>query len=674
MYFACLQKSYCRFIKAFHIIVLYFFSGILFNACNADSQPQELVKDRDIIPLKDSLLLLKLKEDATKANIEGDTVKVKQLVNQSISLAKEKRYNFSLFKTYFFFAIVQYNRREYDYGDIFMDSAIAFANKINTRQFLAMGRLAAANKPKNVFSDSSLMYYELIIPDTGYLNDEYKSQMFYSLSRSYEAKLYNKEAKYYLLRSIDMLRRDPNKTIINNKNLALSYQALYILEMNLRDTVAAYEAIKKAYQITIDSLKEKSSSIIYQSLADYYYDIRKYDSALYYYQVYDKKVKQDYDKGMQTAPYILQAKVYIQLKEYEKAKRLIEKVKSQGQPTKNELGYLYKEYHKVIYALAKQHGDNAAALKSFEIVAHLDSITNAQEQKEQLTYLEEKITKARAEKTIAEKEQKINNQKNYTIGFAIAATLITILGLLLFLNQRRKKIIETQKLKELEQESIIEKNRLSMQAEKEERQRISQEIHDDIGPTLTSINMAANMIKASSGTEHNNPAIDILSKNASSLNNQMREIIWSLNAANDSVYSLTAFIRKFATTFLTAADIKPNFKSTIENPSYIIEGYKRRSIYQTTKEILNNVVKHSEATAADILIKQHSHEISISIRDNGIGLPEDGKINYGNGLKNIENNIKKLSGSVIWDSSPKGFSLTISVPLPNDITSTALNI
>lgn len=155
--------------------------------------------------------------------------------------------------------------------------------------------------------------------------------------------------------------------------------------------------------------------------------------------------------------------------------------------------------------------------------------------------------------------------------------------------------------------------------------------------------------------------ISLITKNTRSLSVQLNDVIWSLNSSNDNIESLVAFVRKFAGSFLQTANIHLIFTATISQNAFL-EGYRRRNIFHSIKEILNNIVKHSRASQVKINIEEADNILQISIGDNGIGLPEDEKLTYGNGLNNIKNNIAAINGIVEWKKID-GLEIIISIPL-----------
>uniref|UniRef100_UPI0040471E42 sensor histidine kinase n=1 Tax=Flavobacterium sp. TaxID=239 RepID=UPI0040471E42 len=86
------------------------------------------------------------------------------------------------------------------------------------------------------------------------------------------------------------------------------------------------------------------------------------------------------------------------------------------------------------------------------------------------------------------------------------------------------------------------------------------------------------------------------------------------------------------------------------------------SIYRILQEAMNNVVKHASATEIQVDIVELEEELLLQIKDNGVGFSKNNS-RSGIGLKNIEKRVEVLKGKFEINSSGKGVSLEIKLPL-----------
>lgn len=87
-------------------------------------------------------------------------------------------------------------------------------------------------------------------------------------------------------------------------------------------------------------------------------------------------------------------------------------------------------------------------------------------------------------------------------------------------------------------------------------------------------------------------------------------------------------------------------------------------LYRVIQEVMNNIIRHSEATNVNIELIQHEDELVLLVEDNGKGFDTSVVENQGIGLKNITTRVKYLNGNVNFDSRiGKGTSVIVEVPL-----------
>jgi hypothetical protein len=193
-----------------------------------------------------------------------------------------------------------------------------------------------------------------------------------------------------------------------------------------------------------------------------------------------------------------------------------------------------------------------------------------------------------------------------------------------------------------------------------ERQRISSEMHDDIGAGLSGVRLLTEFTKSKSKAGDITDELDKIYQSVGDISAKMREVIWSLNIDNDSLPSLIHYIQKQARIILehypgelviTIPDIIPDVK---------IIGQKRRNIYLSVKEALHNIIKHSGADKIEIAILC-GEEIQIKISDNGKGLELSEQTYTGNGIRNIQKRTQQMNAKVTFENKD-GFTLIFEIP------------
>jgi signal transduction histidine kinase/ligand-binding sensor domain-containing protein len=198
--------------------------------------------------------------------------------------------------------------------------------------------------------------------------------------------------------------------------------------------------------------------------------------------------------------------------------------------------------------------------------------------------------------------------------------------------------------------------RLRRQQElEEERQRISREMHDDVGAGLTQITL---MSEALARQQHDTKAEQIAGVSRK-LMQHMSEIIWSLNQEAGRLQDLFAYMREQLGLLAehAAAELIIEFPETPVNPVLPFE--LKRNLLLLVKEAVNNAVKHSGATRIEVQAVVEGDCLAFRIQDNGRGF-EPGHNSQGNGLRNMNTRAQRL-GSVLELHAAPGRGTTVQV-------------
>lgn len=219
---------------------------------------------------------------------------------------------------------------------------------------------------------------------------------------------------------------------------------------------------------------------------------------------------------------------------------------------------------------------------------------------------------------------------------------------------------ETEWLKMENQRKEFEKQLAVVTAQQEERNRISADMHDELGSGMTAIRLMSEIAK--NKMKENTPQeIEKISQSADDVLNKMNAIIWSMNNKNDSLGNLISYIRAYTIEYLEATEISCKVNIPEHIPEIELTGDKRRNVFLCVKESLNNVLKHSKCTALRIDITVNN-QLIIKIHDNGVGIDLEHIRQFGNGLQNIERRMTSVGGSFQIENN-RGTMTTLKLPL-----------
>jgi len=189
------------------------------------------------------------------------------------------------------------------------------------------------------------------------------------------------------------------------------------------------------------------------------------------------------------------------------------------------------------------------------------------------------------------------------------------------------------------------------------RLRISRDLHDDIGSTLSSINMISSMANKKAGdVKRSAELFDTISAASRQAMDLMNDIVWSINPKNDRMEMILIRMRQYASEILEAAQIAFTIEMNESAGRITLPVDKRKDFYLVFKEAINNLAKYSGASRADIRLHYNDQDLTMTISDDGIGFdpvsPHGNRSGSGNGLKNMKARAMQMDGSLEIISSP----------------------
>ena len=185
----------------------------------------------------------------------------------------------------------------------------------------------------------------------------------------------------------------------------------------------------------------------------------------------------------------------------------------------------------------------------------------------------------------------------------------------------------------------------------EVRNRISTDLHDEIGATLSGIGILSTIAKQQIAENHpSHHLLERISDDTLTVGNSIDDIVWSINPKNDEMSNIVARMRRYAADLFDAKNIdyQINTPSDIEHIKLSME--QRRDVYLIFKEAINNLLKYSTCTKAVIEIDIKNRQFSLFISDNGVGFDPQ-QSTFRNGLKNMTSRAAKLKGKLKIDSA-----------------------
>jgi signal transduction histidine kinase len=229
------------------------------------------------------------------------------------------------------------------------------------------------------------------------------------------------------------------------------------------------------------------------------------------------------------------------------------------------------------------------------------------------------------------------------VGAVAAMVLVTM--------RRRLK----RRLERLEQHRAVDR----------ERSRIAKDLHDDLGGSLTEINMLATALNPGTlPATQADESMSLIAKKSNRVVSALDEIVWAINPKHDSATSLADYLSGTSQEFLAAAGIRLRLDVQRNLAVIPLSPECRHDLFLAVKESLNNVVRHAQATEVRLRFKVADGCLCITVEDDGQGFDVSVMPAGGDGLDNLRARLGSLGGTCRIVSRPgSGTIIEFKVPL-----------
>ncbi len=202
-----------------------------------------------------------------------------------------------------------------------------------------------------------------------------------------------------------------------------------------------------------------------------------------------------------------------------------------------------------------------------------------------------------------------------------------------------------------------------------ERQRIARNLHDDIGASLVQLRcLAENLDRSDAVKTDAHESARRLTESIREANRVLRETLWTVHPADETLAGLADRLCRQATEFLHTAGVRVRFDLPDEFSACPLGPEHRREVTLACKEVLANVLKHARATEVRLRVEAMPGGFRVRVTDNGNGFNPtatmSGDSDGGRGLQNLRTRLAALGGQVeIRSAVGQGTQVTLDVPV-----------
>jgi signal transduction histidine kinase len=183
------------------------------------------------------------------------------------------------------------------------------------------------------------------------------------------------------------------------------------------------------------------------------------------------------------------------------------------------------------------------------------------------------------------------------------------------------------------------------------RGQVAQDLHDDIGSTLSSISILSDLALHEGDRAHTLDTVSEIKDSAILLMERMDDLVWSIHPRNDSLQHLLMRVRHFATTLFEAKGIDYHISIQNDIDEVRLPMDFRQHVYLILKEAINNLVKYAGAKQAEIWVACDDRYLDLSVWDDGRGF-DPAQSPGGNGLAGMRKRAETMGAVLKIVSAP----------------------
>ncbi len=285
--------------------------------------------------------------------------------------------------------------------------------------------------------------------------------------------------------------------------------------------------------------------------------------------------------------------------------------------------------------------------------------------------LETKFKTTEIERDNLLKQVKIEDKEMKLTFLYIVLIIVLLLSIsgYFYLDQRRKRVKlvalrknekAQQQIKDLVKNQEIKTAYALLEGQDKERKRIAQDLHDNLGSILVTLNMYADTLGQKQTPEEKNKLAEKISMLALQANEETRNLSHSLDSGTLKHFGLNTALVDLADAIKEAKDIDINLEVTLQQIDNVEVSL---NLYRIIQELFNNTLKHANATKISLELTQtQDNHISLIYEDNGIGFDEKEVKEKGMGLANLKLRTENINGHLTIDSNTgKGSTFIIEI-------------
>ncbi len=637
--------------------IIYLLSGML--TLNVVAQKNRIDSMRRAIDLaaNDSLKVEALYE-YMKANAQDNTSDFEPYIKEMVRLSKKIHFKWGLSTAYILGLVYYKDIAKYETAFLYADSAQALAGN-DTARDLRLNEGHLHNNRGNLYVrvgdyEKAIEDYLAALEIFRDLNKNFAVIVINGISICYQhLEIPEKAFEYSSLAISEARKLDDNRLLATQ----LMNRAGYCMDVD--DYRSADSILTEAWTLVKDLDNDKSFYVYYLNAADVeaYYKknssnaIRYYQKALHHARIIGNISYQ--------ATSLSALAGYEQEIDHKDLKQTLDTL--YHLVSENNLVTMWPDVYESLARWYQKQGDYKKALEYQILFKKSSDKLSSDNTKDKISKMEARFRVESMNKQIAslrdEKEiQQLQIRQKNTVNVVLAAGILALI-LITGLGYRtyyQKQKLQKQRISELETEQRLSAAQAVLKGEEQERARLAKDLHDGLSGMLSGIKYSLQDMKGDLiMTDENRQAFERSMDMLDSSIQEMRRVAHNMMPEVLVRYGLDKALKDYTAEINKAGLVKVVYQSMgMENE--VMEKSTALAIYRIVQELLNNVIKHAQATEALVQLFSENGKLVVNVEDNGKGF--DTKLSEekgGMGWRNIRSRAELLNGKIDLQSSPE---------------------
>jgi signal transduction histidine kinase len=498
--------------------------------------------------------------------------------------------------------------------------------------------------------DSSLYFSNKAIPLAKQLKmDSLTASLYRAKGNCYTLLFEQKKALENYQTALELAKQ--NKFLYLQADVQRNIASIYIVRQQINEAEKWLEKSVAIYQSLSDKHSTSYLNTRYLLMACYHHT-KKIKEVLPVCKELVDELRQSKEKELLVSVLLFYAECLIEAQETEIAVDIIEeaeKIVNEGDDIELKVQF-FREKSKMLMAKKDSEGAYNSLLEAFNNYPKILNKEVAQTASEAEIKYKTKLLAEEKKRAEAEKQ---NAETKFRYLFILIIILIIVSIVFLMFRNKQLKIQREIKIKEERMTALLE-------GEEKERERISKELHDGIVQELTAFKFGLNGLEKNLPDEDRTSLIQ-LNSDISRISNEVRELSYQMMPVTLKELGLINALNELLNRSLLRQGIEVEFNSfgLSERLSEKIE----TTVYRIVQELINNTIKHSNASHVSLLLQLRNQVLQVTYEDNGIGYDTE-TVKKGIGLNSLGSRIKLVRGSFDIESSQMSGGTTAYIRIP----------